>query len=607
MNLYKFIQHLFKTPRQALWVRIVLFPREFNTPWKKGAGFIGIFLCFLFLLLGIATVSDYGINWDEPVHYIRGQAFLRFFLTGKKDNNDLPRIATHYAKLKGYEPPKNIEYADDKIFRRSIYQLDNQGTNYLSFNEFVSNPGSHPPINGELASVFNYIFYQKLGWMGDVESYHLFVIFVSFLLVLSVFLFVSEQYGFFAGLISFLSLILYPLFFSESHFNIKDPVEASFYGMTIIFFYNGIVRQKKKWIFLSSLTAGIALGTKFNIFFIFPTLLTWLIVLKWEQFRNLKRPFDKGITLVLILFLILPFFILFIFYPNLWSDPINKFILMLSFYRDIGTITYQPPQYLFLGFINTYALKWVLFITPLVVLFFSCFGIIYSLKHSIHEKNKTSLLVLLWFVIPILRVSVFHTGIYGGVRQIMEFIPAMAILSGIGAGYMVRKLHGYIVKNLKPFSHLTIKPFQLLIILSFIPIALKLISIHPNENVYMNPLIGGLRGAEKRNFADWGSTLGSAYRQGIIWINQYAEKEASLALVNGFSSNIPRIWIRKDIDFNESYYSSYSKKGEYLMEVTDYSFGVLTPKEKRLYIDNLLPVYQVKVDGVPILKIWKNS
>jgi len=35
-----FIQHLFKTPQLAAWVWWFLFLRGFNTPQKKGAGFI---------------------------------------------------------------------------------------------------------------------------------------------------------------------------------------------------------------------------------------------------------------------------------------------------------------------------------------------------------------------------------------------------------------------------------------------------------------------------------------------------------------------------------------------------------------------------------------
>lgn len=571
---------------------------------------LGLLLGFLFFFVGLLTVSDYGINWDEPVHYIRGQAFLRFFMTGKKDYTGVPRIALHYPKLGNSEFLKNVEFKDDSVFRRSFYQYDSQGTNYMSFNEFVDSPGSHPPLNGELASLSNFIFYQQLGWLGDVESYHLFIILVSSVLVFSIFLFAATEYGVFAGLIAFLSLVFYPLFFSESHFNIKDPVEASFYGMTILLFYKGITQNKKKLILLSAVTAGLALGTKFNILFAFPTLIPWLIVLKWNKIKKFQWPFSWGMTLSLFSLLILPLLIFFATNPNLWSDPIKKLMLVIAFYKGIGSIVYQPANYILFGFLNTYSLQWMLFTTPVIILILSLFGIVYAIKNFSKEKNKTSFLILLWFLIPILRVSFFHTGIYGGLRQIMEFIPAMALLAGIGANYIVLFSHNLFTQNFKKLNVPFIKPIltvQVLIIILFVPIFLKIISIHPNENVYFNSLIGGLSGASERNFADWGTTLGSVYRQGINWINKNAEKDAKLALVNGYMSNIPIIWIREDIGFNEKYYSGSSKKGEYIMEVTDYSWMILTPSDKQLYLNSLTPVHQIIVDDVPILKIWKNT
>ena len=233
----------------------------------------------------------------------------------------------------------------------------------------------------------------------------------------------------------------------------------------------------------------------------------------------------------------------------------------------------------------------------------------YTLTIGLKEKNKTSIFVLLWFLVPILRVSMPNAGIYGGVRQIMEYIPAMAILSGIGAIAIVKLLNHYIVKqyNNTAIKQITKPILMLILLLFFVPISLKLISIHPNENVYFNPLIGGLSGAKEKGIPDWGTTLGSVYKQGINWINYNAEKEANVALIKGLSSNIPRINIRKDINFFEKYYSGEEKKGEYVIEVVDYRWSLDIPKEKRDYLETLIPVYEVKVDDVAILKVWKND
>lgn len=559
--------------------------------------FLTVCVFVIFLGIGLFTLSHYGINWDEPVHYIRGQAFLRFFMTGKKDYNGMPRIKANYYNNSLIKIPKDVEYTNDSIFRRSIYQYDGR-PNYLSFLFFKNgDDGGHPPLNGIMASFFNYVFYQKLGILGDIESYHLFIIVVSSLLVTGVFLFTSLHYGLFAGVIAAISLAVYPLFFAESHFNIKDPVETGFYSFTIFLFYMGIVKNNWRFLIGSAFCAGLALGTKFNIFFAGASLLVWLILYYWRRIELFRWPFSLQLTLSFLAFPIIMFGIVFIFWPYLWDNPIRQFFNIFLYYKGIGSISYQPNEYLIFGRLNTYAMQWILFVTPLVILFFGILGLWYTSRFGMKEKNKTSILITLWFFISIFRVSLPSSGIYGGVRQIMEYIPAMAMLSGIGAAYVV-----------KQFSNVTIRRFlRLGILLLFVPIAFKLISIHPNENVYFNPLIGGLKGAKEKNFPDWGMTLGSVYKQGVDWINAHAEEGSKLALVRGLLQNVPPIALRRDVFFGEIYYSGPLKKGEYLMEVTDYRWTLDIPKEKREYIETLKSIYEVVVDDVPILTIWKND
>jgi len=560
-------------------------------------------LCFIVLL---STLSDYGTNWDEPVHYIRGQMYLRFFLTGKENYNDLPKLRSHYPKIVGFTLPSGITLEDDKLFRRSIYQYDAARVQ-LTYQWYLQNDFGHPPLNGILASLSNYIFYQKLGWLGDIQAYHLFIIGVTSIAVFAVFLFTSSLYGIFAGLIAVLSITLYPLLFSESHFNIKDPVEMAFYTFSIIAFYFGITKKDWKWLLLTGVAAGLALGTKLNIIFAAFTAIPWIAIYKFKDISHFKWPFSKIVTFSLFSIPIIALAVLFGTWPYLWQSPLNHFLLFLSYYKKLGTTFYQTDsQVMFFGF-NTYAIQWIIYTTPLIILFLSIFGIVYVFTKGIKEKKKTSLFILFWFLAPIVRVTMPNAGIYGGVRQIMEYIPAMAILAGIGAKYIIELSNYYIFKKLK------IRPLllmQIIIVLSFISITLKLISIHPNENVYFNPLIGGLKGATQRNFPDWGTTVGSAYKGGIDWINIHVEKNGRVALVKGLLSNIPRIFIRQDIYFGESHYSGEKKNGEYLMEVIDYRYDYAytnKQREKIDYLKKMIPVYEEKVDGVVILKIWKND
>ncbi len=534
---------------------------------------IGLLIAIVFFFVNIPLVSHYGLNWDEPTHYLRGQAFLRFFLTGKTDYQDLPAT---------------------QAFRRSLYQTDERGAGTQTFSYYLSQPTGHPPLNGELASLSNLLFYQLFGIVGDIEGYRLFTLGVSSLLIFIVYVFVSQQWGNFAASVATIALLTYPLFFAESHFNIKDPVSASLYTATLYAFYKSIITKKIRWVIITSVSAGFALGTKFNILFLPITLFGWLAILIVTKKKMVLRGMTRRFVVISLESLfIIPIAILFVSYPALWNNSLASLLTAFFSNKALGFDTqYQPKEFFAFGFINTYPIQWLLFATPLATLILCLIGIVYALRKGISERYSSSLLILLWFLIPILRVAIGKVAIYGGLRQIMEFIPAMAILSGIGAYYLSKKF-GNIAK--------------IIIILSFIPITLKLISIHPNENVYFNPLIGGLSGAKARNFPDWGVTLGSVYQQGINWLNINAEPQASLALIRGLHSNIPRIKLRDDINFHNNYFSGVEQNGEYLMEVVDYNWELQIEEKTRAYLRRLKPVYTASVDGVPILKVWKNE
>ncbi len=133
-----------------------------------------------------------------------------------------------------------------------------------------------------------------------------------------------------------------------------------------------------------------------------------------------------------------------------------------------------------------------------------------------------------------------------------------------------------------------------------------MVKIHPNENIYFNQIVGGLRGAQAKNIPYWGNTYGNVYLQGVKWINENAEKGAKVALPIGVMSNIPRTMLRSDLDYSKPNWTGPNRGGEYGVEMYFewpqkywYSFQ---------YYDKYLdPVYIYSVEDIPLLKIWKND
>lgn len=536
-----------------------------------------------FFFYGLFTLSHYGLNLDETSHYLRGHMYLHFLLTGERDFVDLP-----------------------PTYRKSLYQ--NENTAYkLTFE----NDSGHPPLNDILAAFFNTVLYQKLGVLPDLEAHHAFTLLVSSLSVVVVVWFVSSNYGLFSGLVAGLAFGLYPLFLGESRFNIKDPVETSFYTLAIIFFYSGVARAKYIFILVSSIFTGLALGTKFNIFFAIPTVGIWILFVRSAFVAFFRRKDKHQLLFSFFIYPFTTFGIFFFTWPFLWNDPIRRILETFNYYQKIGFgIIYQSPEYLTVFGINTYGAQWILFTTPIITLILTFFGIIYVFKKGIFEKNKLSILILIWFLIPIIRASMPKAGIYGGVRQIMEYIPAMAILAGIGANYVIAWLLRYLVTW---FKILNIKQtnfkllLQIVIVLCFFPVAFKIISIHPNENVFMNSIIGGLGGARQRKLDHWGNTFGNVYRQGVVWLNSHAENGAVLVLGGQFDDNILQMWLRPDLIYSNALRSGFARKGEYAIEMTGDN-AIMAHLFYFTYLKKfLIPVYEVRVDDVPILTIWKND
>ncbi len=554
-----------------------------------------LLLTSLFFIVSIFTLPRYGINWDTINHLPRGQALLHFFLTGSKDYNNLQPF------IPNWQDPQTLKIKTDpieaQVFRRSLYQGDQ-----ATFNFFIDKGRfGHPPLSDILSSAFNVVIFQKLGLVNDIDSYRIYGSLLATVLVGLVFYWGFKLWGWFAGLVSALSLALYPLFWAESHFNTeKDIPETVFWSFLLFFVWKGITSKSWKWILGSGIFFGLGLGTKFNILFSSLIILPYIIFMVLTKSLQFNKKFLR-LGLVAVMALILGFIIFFGSWPYLWEDPVARISQVINYYQTIGAQPVINPRYSGPFGINLLPLLWISYTTPPTILLFTFVGVIASVEKIFKKKDGTALFFLLWFLIPIIRVSWPGANIYGGVRQIMEFIPGMALLSGLGAWYLVLNAKRFLkVIHFKEIS------VQILMVILFIPVLFQLIKYHPFENVYFNFLLGGLKGASDTNFPYWGTTFGSAYREGAIWLNNNVEENARVVYSYDLYPNIPRIFLRRDIQLNNKFRSGELAEGEYAVGL------VYQGSSGRTYYDTYLekfvnPIYEIKVDGVVILKIWKNQ
>lgn len=566
---------------------------------------IPVILASIFFIVGLFTLPHYGVNWDTINHLPRGQAYLHFFLTGKTDYSDLSKYSFDKPAGKWFwQRGDSLAINSDLTLplRRSLYQDD-----ATTFSWFLDHDGSgHPPLSDILSAVFNQVLFSALGVVNDIDSYRVYGIFLAAILIAVMYKWVEFSYGTFSAFIAAISLAIYPLFWSESHFNNeKDIPETVFIGILLFAIWMGVTRKSWKWLLVSGVFFGLALGTKFNVLFSPLIFMPWIVVYLIFCLKDMKQKlnitsFLKDNKKPLISAILAPLLGLVIFiasWPYLWQDVIGGLIKVIAFYRNIGITLDRNPDFLGPLGINTYPLLWIIYTTPPIILGLSLLGIIAALIRLKKEKDKTSLLFFLWLLVPVIRVSLPGATIYGGVRQVMEYIPALAVFSGLGALVLAQLLIKLRVKKLVVF---------ILITTLFLPTVIKLISIHPNENVYFNFLIGGLKGAKEKNIPSWGNTFGAAYRQGVNWINENAEEGAKVVFTYELLPNVPRTLWRGDLDVQNSYRSGYLRNGEYA--ITLYYYGTENRSFYDMYLEKFIkPVYQVEVDGVAILKVWKND
>jgi len=525
----------------------------------------------VFFLVSLFTLKDYGISWDEPIHFIRGQAYLHYYLTGE------------------------LTYKNIKT-QKSFFQNNSYNGAY-----FFQNDSGHPPTNDIMAAFSNFVFFQKLKIMGDIESFHLFNVLASTLLVAVVGIFAYQTMGLIPALIASGVIATYPLFFAESHFNIKDPPQAAFSFLGLWLFWLSLKKLNWKFLIFSGIAFGLSFGMKFNVLFLFPAIFVYLLLRYLPYLVKGKFSFKiipKKYLLVFLLFPLIILFILLAFWPYLWQDPIYNFWQAVRYYKDIGTGASYEKSFLTIGGFNLYPWVWISLTTPPVVLLLTIFGTLFIFKGKRFE-DKVEYLWLFSFLFPILRVSLPKVLIYGGVRQIFEFIPAMALI----CGYSVYKM-GIIFKR----KIHNIKKIQFLIfLLIYFSGLLIIVRYHPNENVYFNFLIGGLKGAQQEKIPYWGNSFGNAYWQAVKWINRNTPKGSKLALIQGTSTNISSFLLRSDIHYSNLNWSGIYRQGEYLVELTHNDPIEMYPYVWEYVNKLLVPVYEVKVDGVAIAKVWKND
>lgn len=218
--------------------------------------------------------------------------------------------------------------------------------------------------------------------------------------------------------------------------------------------------------------------------------------------------------------LLLAWLIMIAFWP--WTHS-NPFIRPFFAFKAISNF-HQPYPILFNGIIynsdtlpRIYIVKYLSVTTPPVLLSLFFLGFYKMLQSCI--KNFTSresfliLMTLLWFFFPIFYVIIMNPNIYDGIRHFLFILPAMAIIAGYGAAFILNKVRLFIQNDFIPYS--------IVMIICLFPVK-DLVILHPYQMTYFNLFEGGLSKAWRNFDTDYWT---SSYKEAAEWLNEQAENK----------------------------------------------------------------------------------
>lgn len=517
----------------------------------------------LLLVLMVSVSHQYGISGDEDFHRVYGHHVVNFYTSFGAD--------TTAATTNG---PDSL-----MVFYGGFYD----GTAAILSNTM-------PSVNEwDIRHAWNSMF----GWLA---------MFCAALVAV-------EIAGWQAGLITLLFMTFSPRFFGESMNNPKDITMAAGYMLTYVFilkFLKQLPKPSLKTSIALGLSIGVAMGIRIGGLLLIPYLFLFYGLFMWQQlgfgglldFSKFKENIWPSFKFVLLA-AVLGYFTSLIFWPYglvaPFSHPFEALGVAKKFPANI-TILFAGEHIKSTEVKWNYIPQWLLISTPL----FGLIGLVASfiLVPYMKQTGKILLLGFLYFtlVFPIAYVIQQKAVLYDTMRHFFFVYPSIIILAALAFNYLISTLP----KNLKYAS------VAVMIILVALP-ARFMFANHPNEYVYFNELIGGIKGAYGNYETDY--YMNSA-KQCADWLKQNENLKRTDGRKTSVFSNavIPVGFYMKPDSANVGAvgYASYRQRNE---KPADYEIMYCRFVDRSLLLNGCFPpeqtVHTVYADGVPLSCVIK--
>ena len=525
-------------------------------------------LFFVMVVAGLCLMpyfsQDFGSTWDEKAHNDYAELSYRFLTTGGKDTAAVA------------EP--------------------------LNAGEFIRQAYRY---YGEQINTISAFAYHTFG-TGVYETRHFINSLYGFLGILFVALVAFEIASWRAACLAFLMLFFNPGWFGHSMNNPTDIPFALGFAFAALYFVK-LFKQtdKPKTAHLVWLSLGIGIGIASRVgAFLLLAYFALFIGLVWLYRVIKKRPnagkfFVQGIKWFLIV-AVLSYIVGIAIWPFAHEHPLtNPFVAFKkasenAFYTNNVELFEGKRMYMLTSAPWYYVIKFLGIGNPLYLLLGFLGGIL--LLPFLIRKQSTQFWFLLMFffmtLFPIAYAEFSNLNYYNAWRHYLFVLPSAVVIAAFTFDYLFNSKKIFAIGSAVIFTLLFTKPL------------IWFVQNHPNQYVYFNELVGGLKGAYGTYETDYYS---NSCREAAEWIaKQHPTGPLKVSINNEVTT--AAYWanqINPNIEFTWTRESEEQKANWDYLIVTSRTFS-----QHELLNGSFPPkgtVYTVSADGIPLAAVVKRE
>jgi hypothetical protein len=470
--------------------------------------------------------------------------------------------------------------------------------NYWLFSR--EEPNGHPP------------FYALLGlagwrlchrWLPALEAYRLGPMLLTASTAGVIYAHLASRRGRLTGTVAAVLIMAMPRLFAHAHYAHYDMPMTCLWLLAQVAFVASLDSRPRA--VLLGVFLGLSAATKFTGLFAVVPAVAWVILAEVlprigrhvGATAGAARPLWPGLR---ALSLALPVAVLTLYavQPPWWIEPVAR--PLRFFASNLSRAQTQPLATLYLGKVYAFSLPWhntaviTAVTTPVLVLVLGTIGI--AACWSLRRQQPWALIwPLSWSTLLIVRALPTAPG-HDGIRLFLPSVASLAVLAGIGAGWLVERFQTGWRRAIAP----------LLAAAAVGECVVGIARTYPYTDSYYNGAIGGLKGAERFGFelTYYWETAG---RELMEWARSQARgKPISLAFpMDATNHKLMREWGEippevRIVDLNEPPIGKPIRSDYFVLQRRR---GLYYPSDR--WLDRYgHPVFTVHREGVDLLRVF---